>query len=365
MGGDAAVVREWRSRPSEISLGEQLTSRPGLEVLQRSAVPFAVALRGSFRGVHQRQGVLIRGPKGWGEFAPFEDYSDERAARWLSSAIEAAFIGWPQARRSRVPTNAILPVRSIEVTRSMVQRAVVDLGCRTIKVKVADSIEEPRQELHRIGSVRAVLDDLLGVGVGRIRLDANGGWSAPEALARIEAVSDYGIEYVEQPCRSLADMATVKQSSSLPIAADEAIRVDGVVDGIADFADVAVLKAAPLGGVASALQVAERLGVPAVVSGSMDTSVGLSAAIALAGALPECAYDCGLATGTLLAEDLTTRTTVPERGLVTVERAQPDHRKLAAAQARLSRSEREAWFARLERALSFLPADMAERLLDA
>ena len=346
--------------------GSQLpVPRTGLQTLLRSAVPFRVALRGSFRGVRQREGVLIRGSQGWGEFAPFEDYSDERAARWLASAIEAAFVGWPKALRSRVGTNAILPVRPIDETRIMVQRAVAELGCRTIKVKVADPVEEARTELQRIRAVREDLDDILGAGIGRIRLDANGGWNLMEALNRIEVLAQFGIEYVEQPCRSIADMAKVKRSGSVRIAADEAIRVDGVVDDIADFADVAVLKAAPLGGVAAALRIAERIGVPVVVSGSMDTSVGLSSAIALAGALPECPYDCGLATGTLLAEDLTIRTTIPEKGLIPVERAEPDHQRLSAARARLSQDEQDAWLARLERAWKEVPAEIADRVLNA
>lgn len=339
--------------------------RSGLEILRRSAMPFRVDLRGSFRGVRHREGVLVQGPEGWGEFAPFEDYSDERAGRWLTSAIESAFVGWPRAKRAQVTSNAILPVRSIDETRIMLQRAVTDLGCRTIKVKVADPLEEERTEAQRIGAVREVLDAAMGTGVGRIRLDANGGWSVAEALARIEALSRSGIEYVEQPCRSVNDMAKVKQSSSLPIAADEAIRVDGVVDSIAEFADLAVLKAAPLGGVAAALDIADRVGVPCVVSGSMDTSVGLSSAIALAGALPECPYDCGLATGALLADDLTTRTTIPRGGQIVVERAEPDDRQLASAQARLSLDEENLWLARLERAWRFVPAEMAEFVRDA
>lgn len=354
-----------RNGGNRVDLTRAAAKREGLTSLLESAIPFRVALDGAFRGVRSREGVLIRGPVGWGEFAPFEDYSDERAARWLTSAIESAFVGWPKSRRSHVAANAILPVRPIDETQAMAQRVVTELGCRTIKVKVADPIEEPRTELRRIGAIREVLDDELGVGAGRIRLDANGGWSAPEALGRIEALSPFGIEYVEQPCRSVADLARVKRSSSLRIAADEAIRVDGVVDDIANFADVAVLKAAPLGGVAAALNIAERIGVPVVVSGSMDTSVGLSSAIALAGALPECLYDCGLATGTLLAEDLTIRTTIPENGLIPVERAEPDLQRLAAARARLSRDEQDAWFARLERMWKMVPSDMADRVQDA
>ena len=56
-----------------------------------------------------REGLLLRGPVGWAEFAPFPEYGADESARWLSAAIEAAWIGWPDAVRDAVPVNAIVP----------------------------------------------------------------------------------------------------------------------------------------------------------------------------------------------------------------------------------------------------------------
>ena len=336
--------------------------RPGLAQLLSGARVFRVGLRGSFRGLTERQGILLPGPCGWGEFAPFPDYSAERAGRWLAAAVEAAYVGWPAPYRDSIEVNGILPVRGLPETRRLAERIVRELGCRTIKVKVADPQESAESEHRRIALVRDVLAQELGSAHGNIRLDANGGWGARQALERLDGLAPLGIEYVEQPCRSVAELSEVHAADLVPIAADEAIRIDGEVETVADFADVAVVKAAPLGGVAVTMAVAERVGVPVVVSGSMDTSVGLSAAIALAGALPDLPYACGLGTGLLLADDLTETTTRPVAGSIAVARRDPDPERLALAEARVSDSDRAAWRARLTDAWRYVPEALADRV---
>ena len=54
---------------------------PALRSVLDAAVPFALPLRRPFRGTVLREGMLVKGPPGWGEFAPFDDYSDAAAAR--------------------------------------------------------------------------------------------------------------------------------------------------------------------------------------------------------------------------------------------------------------------------------------------
>jgi o-succinylbenzoate synthase len=90
------------------------------------------------------------------------------------------------------------------------------------------------------------------------------------------------------------------------IAADESIRraEDPMKVAVAEAADVAVIKCTPLGGVRRALRVAEACGLPVVVSSALETSVGLSAGLALAGALPELDFACGLGTLSLLEGDV-------------------------------------------------------------
>ena len=314
-----------------------------LRALLDGAIPFALPLRRRFRGIDVREGVLIKGPNGWGEFAPFADYSDAAASRWLDSAVEAAFGSWPELHRSEVEVNAIIPAVDSNDAATMTRAAVAEGGCRTVKVKVGDS--DLAQDEARVASIRDVLDTLLGRGRGAIRVDANGGWDVAAAAAALRRLGAYDIEYVEQPCRTVEELKELRRLTDVPIAVDETVRHadDPTAVRVHEFADVAVLKAAPLGGVAAALRVAQSLDVPVVVSGSLDSSVGLSVGLMLAGALDDLPYACGFGTGALLAADLTADPWRPEQGVLRVDRVAPELPALLAARDRLG-DERAAWW---------------------
>ncbi len=262
---------------------------------------YGIPMRVRFRGIAIREGMLIQGPAGWGEFCPFVDYDDAESVPWLATAIEQCTIGWPAPVRERIPINctvpAVGPERAHEITAGS--------GCRTAKVKVADHPESLAEDLARVEAVR----DALGPD-GAIRVDANGGWDVDTAIAHISRLDKAasGLQYVEQPCRTIDELATVRRQVDVRIAADESIRraEDPLRVAVAGAADVAVLKCAPLGGVRRSLQVAEAAGLPCVVSSALETSVGLAAQLALAAALPELDFACGLGTLSLLAEDVVT-----------------------------------------------------------
>jgi O-succinylbenzoate synthase len=329
-----------------------------LQRLLDAAVPFALPLRRTFRGVDVREGMLIEGPAGWGEFAPFADYSPQAAARWLASAIEAAFEGWPEPLREFVEVNAIIPELSADEAEELAREAVAR-GCSTIKIKVGGS---PDLDLARIAAVRDVLDAAFGPSVGRIRLDANAQWNRDQAIAMLERCTRYGIEYAEQPCSSLADLAVVRQETGVRIAVDEGIRTSddpGSLE-LGDAADIAIIKHATLGGVRASLELASALGMPVVVSGAMDSSVGLGTALALAGALPELSLASGLGTGALLADDLVAHPVVPTAGRLSIGRIQPDATALERARARVT--DPRPWRDRLTAAWN---AGATDRMRDA
>jgi O-succinylbenzoate synthase len=167
-------------------------------------------------------------------------------------------------------------------------------GCNTIKIKVGD----PRGR-DRVAAVRDALPD------AALRVDVNGAWSLEQAVEELEVLSLLGLEYAEQPVRSFEDMVALRARTDVALAADELIRIDRRFDDVALAADVAVLKVAPLGGVRPTLQVAQRVGLPVVISSALDTSVGLAAAVAAACCLPEPPLACGLGTGSLYARDTT------------------------------------------------------------
>jgi len=286
-----------------------------------------------------REGLLIRGPSGWGEFSPFWDYDVIEAKRWWPSAVEAAAGIWPAAVRDRIPVNCTVPAVDPETAQGIVAAS----GCGTAKVKVAEPGQSLGDDLERVAAVQ----DALGPG-GAIRIDANGAWSVDEAVAAIAQIDRAagGLEYVEQPCNSLEELAAVRLRVGVPIAADESIRraEDPGQVAVRGAADIAVLKVQPLGGVQRALAIAEQCGLPVVVSSALETSVGLAAGVALAAALPELPYACGLATGALLDGDVCSEPLVPVDGFLPVRSVNPDRRGDVAADAATTRrwSERVA-----------------------
>lgn len=283
---------------------------------------FSIPMRTRFRGLTRRDGALLRGPAGWGEFSPFAEYGPAEAARWLAAAREAAFDGWPAPLRERIPVNVTVPAVGPEQAHRIVKAG----GCRTAKVKVAERGQGDADDLARVEAVR----DAIGPG-GRVRIDVNGGWDADHAVEMIRLLDRFDLEYVEQPCATVEELALVRRRVEVPVAADESIRraEDPYLVRDAEAADIAVLKVQPLGGVRAALRIAEEIGLPVVVSSAVETSVGLAAGLALAAALPDLPYACGLATLQLLEGDVAADPLVVEDGCIAVRRPQVTEEELA------------------------------------
>jgi o-succinylbenzoate synthase len=292
---------------------------------------FRIPMRVRFRGVDHREGVLIEGAQGWGEFSPFADYPAERAARWLGAAQEAAERPWPRPLRDVVPVNVTVPAGGPEHARALVAAS----SCTTAKVKVAERsgpagprpfAEVLAEDLARVEAVR----DALGP-MGRIRIDANAAWDVDESVRAIRELDRFDLEYVEQPVATLEDMASLRRRVDVPLAADESVRTAADPLRIAglEAADLVVLKVAPLGGVWAAFEVADACGLPVVVSSALETSVGMAAGIAFAAALPELPYACGLATGSLLGGDVVAEPFRVVDGAIGVRRPPVDEDALA------------------------------------
>ena len=301
--------------------GARAAERAGIPGVDR-IVPFSVPLTTRFRGVTERHGLLLHGPAGWGEWSPFDEYDDTVAAVWLAAAIDSARTAPPAARRERIPVNVTVPAVGPDEARGI----VVTSGCTTAKVKVAESGRGVDEDVARVAAVR----DVLGA-EGRIRVDANAVWSVEEAVDALDRIEEAagGLEYAEQPCATLEELAEVRSRTGVRIAADEAIRRDRADRAdlalLRDAVDVAVLKVQPSGGVTATLALAGRLGLPVVVSSALETSVGLAAGVRLAAALPELPYACGLGTGFLLADDVVSAPLRPAGGVLrATEAADPD-----------------------------------------
>ena len=303
---------------------------------------FSIPMRTRFRGITAREGMLLRGDAGWGEFSPFLEYDATVALPWLRAAREAADQGWPAPLRDRVPVNVTVPAVGPEQAAAIVRAGN---GCRTAKVKVAEPGQSLAEEQARLEAVR----DALGP-AGRIRVDANGLWSVDEAVAAIRLLDRAagGLEYVEQPCAAVEDLAKVRRRVGVKVAADESIRRAEDPYRVRDLeaADVAVLKVQPLGGVRACLRIAEDIGLPVVVSSALETSVGIAAGVALAAALPELPYACGLATVQLLTDDVAVEPLLPRDGALPVVRPEVD--PAALGRLRAGDERRVHWEQRIE-----------------
>ena len=326
----------------------------GVEELLDLARVVTLPMRVKFRGITQREALLLPGPLGWGEFCPFPEYGDAEASRWLNAAVEAGWHGFPDPLRESIPVNATVPaVGPDRVPEILARFGRVD----AVKVKVAEPGQTLDDDAARVAAVRAALPD------AAIRVDANGGWDVPAAFEALTRLAAVGLEYAEQPVPDIAGLAEVRRrlraaGVSVLIAADESVRKeeDPLKVARAGAADLVVVKVAPLGGVRRALDIVAQAGLPAVVSSALDTSVGIRAGLALAAALPELPYACGLGTVSLLAADVTRDPLVPDDGAIRLRDVAVDPDLLAEYAAPPER--RDWWLDRLRRVYGVLAAGM-------
>lgn len=324
-------------------------SIPPLSDLLVTARVVSLPLVTRFRGVDHREALLLAGPQGWTEFSPFLEYEDAEAATWLAAALDFGWKERPAPVRDRVPVNATVPAVAAASVPEVLSRFD---GCRTAKVKVAERGQALTDDIARVRAVRAAMGP-----EGRVRLDANGGWNVDEAERAVHALAPFDLEYLEQPCARVDELAELRERIvdwGIPIAADESVRKasDPLAVARAGAADLIVVKAQPLGGVRRALRIVAEAGLPAVVSSALDTSIGLSMGLALAAALPDLPYDCGLGTASLLAADVTATPLRPVDGALPVGRIEPDAALLTLHAA--SAERRAWWLARLERCHALL-----------
>ena len=253
----------------------------------------ALPMKTNFRGINIREVALIEGSHGWGEFSPFLEYDDAESAHWLASAIEAATQPRPKLFQSSIAVNGTIPATN---EKKVVEELVASYpGVKTFKVKVGNNLAE---DLVRVNVIRQLRPE------AKIRVDVNGLWSVDQAENFLKAVGQ--IEYVEQPCATIEELRELKRRTSVKIAGDEILRkapdpfnleLDGAIDYL-------MLKVQPLGGIQRAHAIAQHHKLPVVVSSALESAVGINYGLTLAASFEEMSFDCGLATGSLLAKDV-------------------------------------------------------------
>jgi L-alanine-DL-glutamate epimerase-like enolase superfamily enzyme len=216
----------------------------------------------------------------------------------------ARALAGPGAARSLVSsflTDITLPISDPE---RMVQAARRHhaAGFDCFKVKVGRDWRADRASLRAVGAA---------IPGARIRLDANAGFIAADALALLDAVLADGllVECYEQPCAAddLAGMAEVTARSPVPVVADESFRGAADLDRIvnARAAHGVNLKLVKLGGALASLELGRRAraaGLRLMAGAMVETRVGLLAMAHVVAALGGADW-IDLDTAFLLASD--------------------------------------------------------------
>ncbi|WP_295122124.1 o-succinylbenzoate synthase [uncultured Leifsonia sp.] len=315
-----------------------------LDDLLGTARVVRLPMRSRFRGITEREAVLFEGPEGWTEFSPFIEYADDEAAAWLHAAIDFGWRAQPTPVRHEIAVNATVPAVAADAVPAVLDRYP---GARTAKIKVAEPGQTLADDVARVRAVR----DRLGP-EGRVRVDANALWNVDEAEHAIHALAPFDLEYVEQPCATIDELAEIRERTGymgIPIAADESVRKasDPLAVARAGAADLLVVKAQPLGGVHAALRIVAEAGLPVVVSSALETSVGIAMGAALAATIPVLDFDCGLGTVAMFEEDVAESPLVPVDGVIRVER--PDVSATQLDRLAAPDDRRDWWLDRVRR----------------
>jgi L-Ala-D/L-Glu epimerase len=311
--------------------------------VKRSVLRLSIPLKRPFvtaAGVtHARELLLLRleaadGTVGCGEAAPFEPYDGVPLERALAALTGGAGRRPPQARaaeevakldllarqegrplaepaKDALPVNMTLPAGPPEETAERA-RAGMREGFASFKLKVGLP-----DDAERVAAVREAVGPWPA-----LRVDANGVWTVDEAVRAIRAIEPHDLEFVEQPCRRLRELAEVRQRVSTPIAADESVASMRELRRALELeaCDVVNVKLAGAGGFTPArelLREARAHGLDAFLSSTLDGPWGIAAALQLAGS-EGLSLACGLATLELFDAGIARALPGPRRGTLSV-----------------------------------------------
>lgn len=313
--------------------------------MKRSLLRLRIPLRVPFvtaNGVlAERELVVVRleddeGTPGWGEAAPLEPYDGvsvdavwqalaggppkRGAPRQARTAWELSELDLQARRRGRplgdhgadaIPVNVTLPAGPPDEVAEAAKKGLRDgYSCFKLKVGLPDDAD-------RVAAVREALGTWPA-----LRLDANGAWTATEAVERIEALAVHDLELVEQPCRTLEELAEVRAQVATPIAADEPIQSVEDVRRAAELGacDAINVKLAGSGGfipARDALREARETGMLAWLSSTLDGPWTIAAALQLA-SQEHLTLACGLATLDVFDSPIAGALPAPRQGLMHV-----------------------------------------------
>ena len=234
------------------------------------------------------------------------DPGDLPSERFAHGAVELALLDLEARRRGQTQAEVLAddqPVAdSVElnalVNDAHTAAAAVASGFQTVKLKVGAS--DLDGDVASVAAVRSAI----GVDT-RLRLDANGAWTAEEAAEALARLEQYDIEYVEEPVAGIESLAQVAPQSPIPVAVDDSL---GSVDAqIPESISVVVVKPMALGGPRTAIAAARRWadqGRKVIVTNFFESAIGQHAALSAAAALPDPPQVHGVITPALFTREL-------------------------------------------------------------
>ena len=221
-------------------------------------------------------------------------------ARSRSIPVHALFDG-ERAAATHFVSDVTIPILPVPEMQRLARKWYAR-GFSVFKVKVG------RDASADLETLDAILSEVPGAS---FRVDANGGYSAAEAIAFTQRAiaAKTRLECFEQPCArgDLAGMARVREAISIPVIADESVRSLADLDALvaAKACDGVNLKIMKLGGIGRAIalgKAARAKGLSIMVGGMVETRVGMTAGAHVAAALGGVEF-VDLDTAFLLAED--------------------------------------------------------------
>lgn len=309
-------------------------------------IPYRLALRRQWKTaagrMDVRSGALLRlesedGQVGWGDCAPLMGDANEPLSVWqkklpgmglaearealnhadlppaAACAVETALLdlearsqGLSLARllnpdaAAEVPCNAALGALG-DATLDDAQMALAQ-GFRVLKLKTG--LQDARRELVMLDKLAASLPS-----DAQLRLDANRAWDDRQASYVVDGLAGLPVEMLEEPLSrpSVEKFQVLQASTGIPLALDESLPELGVERILASRAVMClVLKPMVWGGLRGLLEIdraARAAGLSCVVTTTVDSAVGVRAALHVAAALNN-GLSHGLATSSWLVEDV-------------------------------------------------------------
>jgi O-succinylbenzoate synthase len=232
----------------------------------------------------------------------------------------------PEPIEKQIKVNAIStspdPEKAIEILAAT--------GCKTLKVKLNGTNLD--SDIAFLEAVISAYPEIV------FRIDFNGSLTINDAVSYSNRLSEFNVEYFEQPCKSIDEIKELKSLTNIKVAIDENLRLanDATsaehIKTITDVADFVVIKPIPVGGIKRFQIIADQVmksGKKVVVSGSMDTSIGLYETLLAQSLLGESSkLVAGAGTGSILSTDVVAHTLRAHNGFIEIKRLEVDDSKV-------------------------------------